>query len=357
MENFRWGILGGAGIARKNWESIRLSGNGVLRAVASREMARAESFIADCQAEAPFDTKPEAVAGYDVLLARDDIDGVYIPLPTAIRGEWVRKAAAAGKHVLCEKPCAVDAGELNGLLDACLAARVQFMDGVMFQHSVRLESMGRLLGGQGGIGAVRRVASAFAFTSPPGFGDQNIRGSAALEPLGALGDLGWYCARITLWAFDWRTPTEVRARVHRWTGRSGEERQVPSEMSVEMGFEGGGSASFFCSFHTAHQQWAHITGSEGCLWVPDFVLPFHGRPARFDLVRSQFEADGVEVRMRPEWSTLELAEPPYRHRDAQEVRMFRAFVGQVRSGTLNSDWPRMALQTQEVMDACMRSVG
>jgi len=151
-------------------------------------------------------------------------------------------------------------------------------------------------------------------------------------------------------------PAEVRARVHRWSARIGEEGRVAAEMSVEMGFEGGGSASFFCSFHTAHQQWAHITGTEGCLWVPDFVLPFHGRQARFDLVRSQFEAGNCEVRMRPEWSPMELPEPPYRHREAQESRMFRAFVGQVRSGTLNPDWPRMAMQTQQVMDACLRSL-
>ena len=56
----RWGILGTAGIARRNWLAIRLSGNGVIVAVASRDLAKAAAFIAGCQAEAPFETAPRA---------------------------------------------------------------------------------------------------------------------------------------------------------------------------------------------------------------------------------------------------------------------------------------------------------
>ena len=96
----RWGILGAAGIARKNWQAIRRSGNGTLVAVASRDAGRAGEWIAENQAEQPFEVVPEAVGGYEELLRREDVDAVYIPLPTGLRAEWVLKAAEAGKHVL-----------------------------------------------------------------------------------------------------------------------------------------------------------------------------------------------------------------------------------------------------------------
>ena len=105
----RWGILSTAGIARKNWQAIHNSGNGTIVAVASRDAAKAQQFIDECQADVSFATAPEAIGGYDELLGRDDIDAVYIPLPTGLRKEWVIKAAQAGKHVMCEKPCAIHA--------------------------------------------------------------------------------------------------------------------------------------------------------------------------------------------------------------------------------------------------------
>ncbi len=66
------------------------------------------------------------------------MDAVYIPLPTGLRQEWVVRAAEAGKHVICEKPCAVSAADLSEMISACRKNRVQFMDGVMFMHNPRL---------------------------------------------------------------------------------------------------------------------------------------------------------------------------------------------------------------------------
>src|SRR6185436_15549239 len=85
----RWGILSAAGIARKNWRAIQLSGNGIVAAVASRDSAKAQKFIAENQAAAPFAMTPRALGSYEELLAAKDIDAVYIPLPTGLRKEWV----------------------------------------------------------------------------------------------------------------------------------------------------------------------------------------------------------------------------------------------------------------------------
>ncbi len=111
--NCRWGILGTAGIARKNWKAIRLAGNASVVAVASRNETSASRFINECSAQVPFEKCPEAVGSYEALLARKDIDAVYIPLPTALRREWVIKAAEAGKYVLGEKPAALNATEVR----------------------------------------------------------------------------------------------------------------------------------------------------------------------------------------------------------------------------------------------------
>src|SRR5262245_10334350 len=88
----RWGILGAANIAKKNWDSIRNAENATLLAVASRSKAKAEEYVRECQLTAPHEQTPAACT-YEELLARKDIDAVYIPLPTGIRKEWVIKAA------------------------------------------------------------------------------------------------------------------------------------------------------------------------------------------------------------------------------------------------------------------------
>src|SRR5437762_10091359 len=84
----RWGILSTAEIARKNWKAIFNSGNGIVAAVASRDAQRSEDFIELCQGEVPFEQAPLALGSYEALLAAQDIDALYIPLPTGVREEW-----------------------------------------------------------------------------------------------------------------------------------------------------------------------------------------------------------------------------------------------------------------------------
>ena len=106
MKKLRFGFLSTANIGRKNWKAIFNSGNCVVSAVASREVKKSREFIRACQREFPFATEPAAFGSYEELLASPSVDAVYIPLPTGLRKEWVLRAAAAGKHVVCEKPCA-----------------------------------------------------------------------------------------------------------------------------------------------------------------------------------------------------------------------------------------------------------
>src|SRR5258708_25200517 len=165
-EKVRWGILGSADIARKNWLAILNSGNGTVTAVASRQQARARDFIEECQAVAPMPEKPRALGSYEDLLADKKVEAVYIPLPTGLRKEWVLRAAQSGKHIVCEKPCAASLSDLQEMLLACARNRVQFMDGVMFMHSSRLPQLRDALSS---IGDIRRGTSAFTFQAPVDF--------------------------------------------------------------------------------------------------------------------------------------------------------------------------------------------
>jgi predicted dehydrogenase len=343
MKPLRFGILGAANIARKNWESIFNSGNAIVTAVASRDVARARRFIKELQAKARFTPAPAALGSYEELLARPDVDAVYIPLPTGLRKEWVLRAAAAGKHVICEKPCGVNAAEVKKMTEACAKNRVQFMDGVMFMHHFRLRCIRQVLDDGKSIGQVKRITSNFSFHLEEKAYANNVRVNSRLEPAGCLGDLGWYCIRFTLWAMNWRLPREVTGRILAERGAVRGRPAVPMDFSAELIFDDDTSASFYCSFIAQYQNWVHLSGTKGQLRVPDFVHP------RKDL-EAPFEMNGgiLEVRCG-DGKKVKAAEV------AQQSNMIRHFAAQARSGKLNREWPESALKTQQVLDACLEA--
>ena len=351
----RWGILGTAGIARKNWQAIKLAGNAALTAVASRSVDRSRDFVADCQAACPMPEAPTALGSYDELLRRDDVDAVYVPLPTGVRKEWVIRAAEAGKHVLVEKPVGVTADDVRDMLAACEHHRVQLMDGVMFMHSRRLDALRQALDDGESVGRIRRIVAQFSFDAAEGFVAENIRADSRLEPHGCLGDLGWYPIRFALWVMRFEMPTSVTARRLAEAGRPGSPEKVPFEMSGEMLFPGGVSASFYCSFQTANEQWAAVSGTKGLLHVPDFVLPFFGDEGRFEVANSVFEVAGCDFDMQRRSRSVVVPEYSNSHPTAQEVNLFRTFSALVISGRLDPRWGEMALKTQLVIDACVQS--
>ncbi|MCS7022614.1 MAG: Gfo/Idh/MocA family oxidoreductase [Gemmataceae bacterium] len=348
----RWGILGAANIARKNWKAMRLAGNAQLVAVASRDRSKAEQFIAECQAEAPFPQAPVACT-YEQLLERPDIDAVYIPLPTGIRPPWVIRAAQARKHVLCEKPCAPHADQLRDMLQACRQNNVLFMDGVMFMHSQRLQLLRRLLDDGHTIGTLRRINSQFSFAAPPEFLRSNIRVQPQLEPLGALGDLGWYNIRLSLWILKYEMPIQVTARIlyppDNFT------QAVPLELAAELLFADQISASFYCSFRTELQQWAHISGSNGSIWIDDFVLPYYGAEVGLIVSQPYFRVVGCSFNMENHSQRYAVREYSDGVPGAQEVNMIRNFSLAVLSGRIEPQWSEIAWKTQVVLDACLRS--
>jgi predicted dehydrogenase len=351
----RWGIMGTAGIARKNWQAIWNAENCHLTAVASRNVDRARQYIGECQSHVPFAPPPQPCGSYEELLARDDVDAVYIPLPTGVRKEWAIRAAEAGKHVLAEKPVGVRAEDVAEIIAACRRNNVQFMDGVMFMHSGRLQQIRETLDDGHSIGRLRRIATQFSFCAPDEFLQNNIRMHGDLEPLGCLGDLGWYNIRFTLWVMNWQLPQRVTGRMLAEARRPDSAATVPMEFSAELFFADGISASLYCSFQTENQQWANVSGTKGYLHVPDFVLPLFSSEVAFDVSNHVFNIRGCDFRM--EQHTRRVALPEYSDSaiNSQETNLFRNFAHLALSGKPDDSWSDIALKTQQVLDACLAS--
>ena len=146
MENaVRWGILSTANIGRAAViPAIEDSTNGEVVAVASRERSRAEEFAAA-------NSIPNAYGTYQELLDDGHVDALYIPLPNNMHREWTIRAAEAGKHVLCEKPLALNGRECDEMLAAATSAGVVSMEAFMYRFHPRIARILELLG-QGVIG-------------------------------------------------------------------------------------------------------------------------------------------------------------------------------------------------------------
>jgi len=349
MQKIRIGFLSTAGIGRKNWKAILNSGNCVVAAVASRDVEKSRAFIRECQAENAFASVPTALGSYEELSASPEVDAIYIPLPTGLRKEFVLRAAAAGKHIVCEKPCATDATQLAEMIAACEKHSVQFMDGVMFMHSPRLARIREILDDDQSVGQIRRITSAFSFYPGEEFFRTNIRANGALEPAGCLGDLGWYCIRFALWTMNWQLPEAVAGKILNQSENLPGRPSAPTEFSAKLFYPGGVTVEFYSSFLAAKQQWVHVSGQKGWLLVPDFIHPFNSYEPRFE-VNEQFLTVASDVKCPPDADPAEFG-----HATAQDARMWRNFANQIHSGNLNDDWPMWSLTTQKVLDACMKA--
>mmetsp|Transcript_30200 Transcript_30200/g.56633 ORF Transcript_30200/g.56633 Transcript_30200/m.56633 type:complete len:349 (-) Transcript_30200:141-1187(-) len=336
----QWGILGCAGIARKFCASVNRADNASILAVASRSAGKAEGFIAENCPGA------QAYGSYEDLLADTGVQAVYIPVPTGLRTELALKAIAAKKHILVEKPLA-SAAEVKTMIDACREAGVQFMDNTMFVHNSRQEAMKKVLGDAEMFGNLKHVHSTFSIDCADNedWASGNIRMQKALEPLGCLGDLGWYNVRFTLWAFDFKIPLSVSCVYIEHT-----EEMVPTHVMAQMRFEGNKTASFMCSFKAAFRNNAELVGQRSVISLEDFVITGQLDAASYKVTRTTFgekdETFPLEVLKNEELSTC-----------VQHARLVETFSELVASGKTDVMWPQQTYVTQLVLDAMVKSAG
>ena len=317
----RWGILGTAGIAAKVARAIDLAANAELIAIASRDQERAAAWAAERDLERSY-------GSYDALLDDPEIDAVYIPLPPSMHREWTIKAAEKSKHVLCEKPLALSAAEARDMATACKDNSVQLMDGVMWVHHERSDEIKNILN-DGRLGELRRITSAFSFNGNLQ-GTDNIRTQKELGG-GSLGDLGYYCARASIWAFD-ALPTRAYATARFYN-------EVDFNLSALLWFEGERIATFDCGFDTVARKWLEVAGTQASLVCDDFVVPQHEVLARYWIHGAGAEAASSH--------SVQAC--------IQEVRMIERFSATARSGELEDEWPNAAIATMQVCDALLES--
>ena len=249
MKQLNWGILSTAKIGQTQIiPAIQRSVNGKVVAIASRgEKAKKVAEELDI---------PTAYTSYEQLLEDPNIDAVYIPLPNSLHKQWVMEAAKHGKHVLCEKPAALNYSELKEMIDTCKKHNVKFMEAFMYQFHPQHEKVKEIIA-SGKIGDVSYMTASFSFL----LGDENnIRLDGDLGG-GSLYDVGSYTVHSICNILD-DQPTHVyaNARIH-------EKCNVDTTVAGVLSFQNGIQTSFDCSFDLTFRQSYQVIGSKGIIEV------------------------------------------------------------------------------------------
>jgi predicted dehydrogenase len=230
----------------------------VLPALDVSERAR---LVAHCSLSASSSDRwaDRALPSYVDVIDHPDVEVVYVPLPNAMHREWVARAAASGKHVLCEKPLALSAEEARAMDDACAAAGVAVAEAWMTPFDPRWRAMFGLVD-DGLIGDITDIDARFTFTIAPDRAD-NFRWSPALGG-GALLDVGIYClgGAVRLWGPE--PETVVSTRIEAPSG-------VDARSDVRLTWSGGRTATICCSFVDEEQQSLRVTGERGTLQLDE----------------------------------------------------------------------------------------
>jgi predicted dehydrogenase len=189
MKTVSWGVLGAADFAlRFMAPAIHEAEGAELVALATSSPAKAAGFRAFCPSLRVHDS-------YDALLADPGIDAVYIPLPNHLHVEWTKKAIAAGKHVLTEKPIAMLADEIDALIALRDQSGLLVSEAYMIVHHPQFQRA-RALVQDGAIGPVRHVDAAFTYDNREA--PDNIRNRPDTGG-GSLPDIGVYTFGSARW--------------------------------------------------------------------------------------------------------------------------------------------------------------
>ncbi|GAB3570688.1 Gfo/Idh/MocA family oxidoreductase [Amycolatopsis endophytica] len=320
MEPLRIGILGAARIAATAIVAPAHDTGHRLVAIAARDRGRAEAFAAQHGVE-------RVAASYADLLADDEIDVVYNPLPNGLHGRWNLAAVRAGKHVLTEKPFAANAAEAREVTAAAAAAGVRVVEAFHYHYHPVLLRLHELLD-SGELGELRSAKAELLIPAPA---ETDPRWSFDLAG-GALMDVGCYGLHAVRGLAPWAGGAPVLESAS-GTVRAGHPG-VDETMDARLTFPGGATATMRCDMAAAEVRFAlRLTGTRGEATAVNFV-----RPDTDDrlLVGDRVEHPG----RRPSYS-YQLA----------------AFAAHLREGAPPRDDPADTVATMTLIDDCYRAAG
>lgn len=320
-----WGVLGASRFAmRKSVPRMQQARHTEIRALASRQLEKAG-------AEAKRLGIAHAYGGYEELLADPEIEVVYLPLPNHLHVEWSARAARAGKHVLCEKPIALDAAGADYL------AGVQRETGVLIAEAFMVRAhpqwkAARTLVDEGQIGTLQHVDYLFAYSNTD---PANIRNRLDAGG-GALLDIGCYAVNTSRWLFRGE-PRRVMAMAQR-DPDLGIDRLTSAILEFPTGH-----AMFTCATQLVPHERVQILGTAGRI---EIKAPFKAPP---DVACSPELDDGQDVFGS---GSRIIACPPA----DQFVLQADEFSMAVRTGTRPQNHIEDAVLGMRVIDAIFRSI-
>ncbi|MFM7534636.1 MAG: Gfo/Idh/MocA family protein [Acidimicrobiales bacterium] len=270
MSVLRWGLMSTARINAKVLPALRACPRAAAVAVASRSLEGARAYAEAHGLE-------QAFGSYEAMLADPDIDAVYVSLPNHLHAEWTIRAAEAGKHVLCEKPLALDVDDVDAIAAAAVANSVVVTEAFMYRHHPQTRRVLELIA-SGAIGEVCLVRGSFSFplTNP---------GDVRLDPVmggGSAWDVGVYPISYARTVIG-RAPDAVSA--HRHLGPTG----IDLWCLGTLHFGDGVSAQFDSSFAAPYRTNLEIVGTRGLIVLDN---PF--KPGRRSVVRIGPAGDHLE---------------------------------------------------------------
>ena len=247
----KWGVLGTANIAQGcTIPGMKMAQGCELYAIAGRDADKVEKFKQEYGFE-------KGYVGYEKLLADEEVQAVYIPLPNGLHYEWVIKALKSGKHVLCEKPLALTASDAEEMYRVAEENGVILAEAYAYLHSPYVKTLKEDVK-NGTIGDIYYIESAFL---TQGY-QEDIRLYKELGG-GAMYDLGCYCTTLILSLIDAK-PSYVKASAEM------SDKGVDLFTAGIIGFENGARASFNVGMMmgigtNARYDRLYIKGTKGCI--------------------------------------------------------------------------------------------
>jgi predicted dehydrogenase len=252
--SLRWGILGTAHINRRLIPAMRAARRSELVAVASRDRERAATHAREWGVATVH-------GSYDALLRDRAVDAVYIPLPNALHVEWTLRALDAGKHVLCEKPLALSADDVDRIAAVARAQSLVVAEAFMYRHEPLIARVIEVLRA-GVVGRPWMISAGFSYLQTR---DPDVRLDASLGG-GSLWDVGCYAVSIARLVAG-AEPVSALGVAN--LGSHG----VDDSFGGLLRFSNGVVASVHSSFRAAYRTWLEIVADQGLVRVANPFRP------------------------------------------------------------------------------------